>query len=119
MKYTYYATVVALFELEGKNNEAQAWVLSKVEPIGRVESIDVTKWVDVYRNEAVVVQRDGGEFGKFSTTIDLIFESDNGYSDAQMQIVNALSSEEERTHMNIQSVRLTRSTNSILRGDRG
>ena len=108
-KYLYSASITALFEMQGENNEAQTWALQHLEPLGTVSRIDVTKWVDVYKNEPIVMVRADGTYNKFSLNAEMYLEVDGGYADAQKLVVDALKAGEGTTHMNIQRVCLTRS----------
>lgn len=113
MKYAYNAYITAIFEMDGDNNDAQAWVLSKLEPLGTISRIEITKWIDVHRNEPTKMVRAEGEFYKYSLDVNLLLFSDGGYADAQKVIVDALKGDEAASHMNINRVLLTRSLNEV------
>lgn len=111
MKYTYIATVNAIFEMSGDNNDAQTWVLSKLEPLGSVMNIEIVKWLDVYKNEPILMERTEGKLSKFSVKSDIRLVSDGGYAEAQKTIVDALKEDGIAKYININRVYLTRSIN--------
>ena len=103
----FYSYTVAIFELDGDNNAAQAWVLSKLEPLGDVRDINITRWVEPYKNEPVVVTREVGDLSKYTLNVRLNLEAE-GYADAQAKIVGALTEDANAHYVNIQSVNLTK-----------
>lgn len=108
-RYVYRTKVIALFEHVGDNAEAQMWALERLEPVGDIQSIDINKWIDPYRNEATVMERAEGRLHKFTLNAEMTFIVEGGYADAQKRIVDALQKDRETSHINIQSVKLTRS----------
>lgn len=107
--YAYRAEVIALFENIGDSNEAQAWVLERLEPIGEIQSIDINKWINPYQNQVEVMDRPTGKTHKFTLRVKLSFVIEGGYADAQKRIVDALLKGRETSYINIQTVKLSRS----------
>ena len=107
-KFFYRAKVTALFEHSGDNNEAQLWALEHLEPVGELKSIDINKWIDPYANRATVMERAEGNTHKFTLNAELTFTIAGGFADAQKLIVDSLNKDQEASHINIQTVKLTR-----------
>lgn len=104
---SFHAHVIATFEIEGDNNSAQQWALNRLNPKGMLKEINTTRWIEPYKNEAVVTLRDGKKLGKYTVTARLTVEA-SGFADAQAKIVDALTKDPAVTYINIQSVNLVK-----------
>nr|DAX02337.1 MAG TPA: hypothetical protein [Caudoviricetes sp.] len=106
-----YAYVVGIFEYDSDQAGALNYLLSALDGSGvedfQVLEIEVTQWSDPIANVPLEITRAAGTFRKFTMTVQMRFVIDGGYPEAQQWLANKLYAEESKTHMNIQTMRLS------------
>lgn len=106
-----YAYVVGIFEYDSDQAGALNYLLTALDGSGvedfQVLEIEVTQWSDPIANVPLEITRAAGTFRKFTTTVQMRFVIDGGYPEAQQWLADKLYAEESKTHMNIQTMRLS------------
>lgn len=106
-----YAYVVGVFEYDSDQAGALNYLLRALDGSGvedfQVLEIEVTQWSDPIANVPLEITRAAGTFRKFTMTVQMRFVIDGGYPEAQQWLADKLYAEESKTHMNIQTMRLS------------
>lgn len=107
-----YAYAVAVFEYDGDRQNAFDFIDGLFRDDGFATGIEmleaeVVQWSDPVANQAITEQRNGTAFNKFTVSLQLRFTTDGNYSDCQRWVVDRLMTDEDKTHMFIQLVRLS------------
>lgn len=106
-----YAYVVGIFEYDSDQAGALEYLLTALDGSGvedfQVLEIEVTQWSDPIANVPLEITRAAGTFRKFTMTVQMRFVIDGGYPEAQQWLADKLYAKESKTHMNIQTMRLS------------
>lgn len=107
-----FASVIGVFEYKGTREDAMNFVLDALsgDNVARdftMLEIEITQWTDPVANEPIVVTRAAGDFHKFNFSAAFRFTVDGNYVDAHRWVTGRLYQQEEVTHMNLQTLRLS------------
>lgn len=107
-----YAYAVAVFEYDGTRQEAFDFIDGLFRDDGFATNIElleaeVVQWSDPVANQAITSERGGLTFNKFTVSLQLRFLTDGDYSECQKWVVDRLMTDEPKTHMFVQLVRLS------------
>ena len=110
-KMDMYAYVVGIFEHDSDQAGALAFILGALDGVGVEDftmlEIEVTQWSDPIANVPLEFMRSGTTFRKFTVTAQMRFKIDGSYPEAQKWLTTKLYVDEPKTHMNLQSFRLS------------
>lgn len=110
-KMDMYAYVVGIFEYDTDQAGALAYIMQALEGAGvenlELLEIEVTQWSDPIANKPLEFARDAKTFRKFTMTVQMRFVIEGNYAEAQKWVTDRLYADEEHTHMNIQTLRLS------------